>query len=130
MRCLLKSMAWATAVAIVATASVSYAQQRQRDPQYEAARQRGVVGEQPDGYLGYVTPPTREVRALVEDINIRRRARYTARAGVMGSSVAEYGFTVGCRQIARTRPGERYMAPDGSWQTRGEGPPRRSPGCI
>ena len=41
----------------------------------------------------------------------------------------EYAFTQGCILIARTEPGEKYQAPDGSWQTRGAGPAQRDPRC-
>jgi hypothetical protein len=43
--------------------------------------------------------------------------------------VEEYAFTSGCLLIAQTRPGEKYQAPDGSWQTRGAGAPLRDSRC-
>ncbi len=101
----------------------------QRDPAYEAARQAGLVGEQPDGYLGHVTPPTPEVRALVLDINIKRREAYTRQASTSGSTIEQMAFASGCNQIMRTRPGERYKAPDGRWLTRDASPPQRDPRC-
>jgi uncharacterized protein YdbL (DUF1318 family) len=44
----------------------------QRDPAYAAAREAGQVGEKMDGYLGYVTPPSAALKAVVEDINLKR----------------------------------------------------------
>ena len=38
-------------------------------------------------------------------------------------------FTAGCLAIARTSPGEKYQAPDGSWQTRTSAPPQRDSRC-
>ena len=102
----------------------------QRDPAYQAARSQGLIGEQPDGYLGFVTTPSPEIRRMVEDLNIRRRAAYTERAAAANATVEQFAFTSGCRLIAETVPGERYRAPDGSWQTRTSAPPIRDSRCI
>ena len=100
-----------------------------RDPAYAAARASGQVGEKMDGYLGYVTPPSSALRALVEDLNIKRRAVYADKAQSANATVEEYALTAGCLAIARTVPGERYQAPDGSWQTRNAGAPLRDARC-
>jgi uncharacterized protein YdbL (DUF1318 family) len=101
----------------------------QRDPAYEAARQAGQVGEKVDGYLGVVGSQPAAVQALVSDINIRRRANYAERAQAQRATLEEYALTQGCILIARTVPGEKYQAPDGSWQTRGAGAPQRDSRC-
>lgn len=106
---------------------VAYAQAR--DPAYAAARAAGQVGEKMDGYLGYVTPPAAPLRAVVEDINIKRKAVYATKAQANNATVEEYALTSGCLLISQTRPGEKYQAPDGSWQTRGDGPPMRDSRC-
>ncbi|MES2302926.1 MAG: YdbL family protein [Pseudomonadota bacterium] len=105
----------------------AYAQAR--DPAYAAARSAGQVGEKMDGYLGYVTPPVASLRAVVEDINIKRKAVYADKAQANKATVEEYALTSGCLLIAQTKPGEKYQAPDGSWQTRGDGPPLRDSRC-
>ncbi|CAH0497365.1 hypothetical protein NVSP9465_02424 [Novosphingobium sp. CECT 9465] len=105
----------------------AYAQAR--DPAYAAARAAGQVGEKMDGYLGYVTPPAPALRAVVEDINIKRKAVYATKAQANKATVEEYALTSGCLLISQTRPGEKYQAPDGSWQTRGDGPPLRDSRC-
>lgn len=101
----------------------------QRDPAYQAAREAGQVGEQPDGYLGHATAPTPEIRALVLDLNIKRKDAYTRSAAETGSTVEQFAFTTGCNLILRTKPGEKYQAPDGRWLTRGSGPPILDPRC-
>ncbi|HLV07452.1 MAG TPA: YdbL family protein [Croceibacterium sp.] len=101
----------------------------QRDPAYEAARQAGQVGEKMDGYLGVVGSQSGAIEAMVSDLNIKRRANYAERAQAQRATLQEYAFTQGCILIARTQPGEKYQAPDGSWQTRGSGPPQRDPRC-
>lgn len=118
--------------AIAATAAVALAvpsAMAQRDPAYAAARSAGQIGEQPDGYLGFVSTPTAEVRALVQDLNIKRKAAYTERAQATGSTVEQFAFTSGCNLIANTRPGEKYKAPDGSWLTRDGSAPVRDSRC-
>ena len=113
-------------VAVGAMASVAYAQ---RDPAYAAARAAGLVGEQPDGYLGVVGAGTAELRALVNSINIQRKAAYTRQAG-SSATVEQFAFTSGCNLIKQTEPGEKYRSPTGEWLTRGAGAPTLDPRCI
>jgi uncharacterized protein YdbL (DUF1318 family) len=122
---------WAVgALALTAALAVAIpSAMAQRDPAYEAARSAGQIGEQPDGYLGFVTAPTPAVRALVTDLNIKRKAAYTNGAPA-GSTVEQFAFTTACNLIAKTKSGEKYKAPDGSWQTRGSDAPIRDSRCI
>ena len=101
----------------------------QRDPAYAAARAAGQVGEKTDGYLGLVGAATPALHAMVDDINIKRRASYTERARLKNATVEEFAFTQGCVQIANTAPGEKYEAPGGNWQTRTSAPPQRDSRC-
>jgi uncharacterized protein YdbL (DUF1318 family) len=102
----------------------------QRDPAYDAARAAGQIGEQIDGYLGFTGSPSPSLRALVEDINIKRRAAYAEKAKAANATLKDYAFTSGCLLIARTKPGEMYQGPDGSsWLKRDGGPPQRHPSC-
>ena len=101
----------------------------QRDPAYEAARENGTVGEKPDGYLGLVGGGDAQLQKLVSDINLKRKQVYTERASAEGSTVEQFAFTAGCNTIARTKPGEKYQAPDGSWKTRDGSPPVRDARC-
>lgn len=101
----------------------------QRAPGYEAARAAGQVGEQVDGYLGFPSSPSAQVQAMASDINIKRKAVYTRQANASGSTVEEFAFTAGCNLIAKTAAGEKYQAPDGSWQTRTSAPPIKHPRC-
>lgn len=114
--------------ALVCAGAASAAAQA-RDPLYAAARAAGQVGERVDGYLGVVGNADPAVRRMVEDINIKRRAVYSEKARANNATVEEYAFASGCLAIARTTPGERYLAPDGTWQVRSAGPPRRDSRC-
>jgi len=101
----------------------------QRDPAYEAARKSGQVGEKTDGYLGVVGSQPASVQDMVADLNIKRRANYADRAQAQGATLEEYAITQGCILISRTVAGEKYQAPDGSWQTRGAGAPQLHSRC-
>jgi uncharacterized protein YdbL (DUF1318 family) len=100
-----------------------------RDPAYAAARTSGQVGEKMDGYLGLVIAGTQALRDMVDDLNIKRKAVYAQKAQAQHATVEEYAFTSGCLLIAQTVPGEKYQAPDGTWQTRTSAAPQRDPRC-
>lgn len=118
-------------VAIAGLMAVTFAgpASAQRDPAYQQARASGAIGEQTDGYLGFVKSPTPAIKAMVDDINIKRKAAYTQQARANGATVEQFAFTTACRLIAQTEPNEKYQAPDGSWQTRGSSPPIRDSRC-
>lgn len=96
---------------------------------YQAAKAAGQVGEKPDGYLGMVGTGNPALKAMVDDINIKRKAVYAQKAQAAHATVEEYAFTSGCLLIAKTQPGEKYQAPDGSWQTRSAAAPMRDSRC-
>ena len=119
----------AATVAMVAVTGFVGPAQAQRNPAYAAARANGSVGEKPDGYLGIVGQETPELRSLVNDINIKRRAVYARKAQENNATLEQFAMTAGCQAIARTEPGEKYQAPDGNWKTRTVAPPERDPRC-
>jgi hypothetical protein len=122
-RLLVRWIAMSAACGLAVTAAAVSAQ---RDPAYAAARASGAVGEKPDGYLAALVPAA---QALANDLNIKRRALYTEEARAQTTTIEQVAFVAGCRNIARTVPGEKYQAPDGSWQTRDAGPPIRDSRC-
>ncbi|HMT40327.1 YdbL family protein [Sphingorhabdus sp.] len=114
----------AVAALLIGAAVAGSGAMAQRDPAYQQARADGLIGEKTDGYLGFVTPPSPAVKALVDDLNIKRKAKYTEEALANGATVEEMAFRTGCRLIKeRTAPGEMYQAPDKSWKTRDASPP-------
>jgi uncharacterized protein YdbL (DUF1318 family) len=116
----------AAALALTGLAAPAFAQ---RDPAYEAARSNGQVGEKPDGYLGVVGGGNATLKKMVDDLNIKRRALYASKAQGANATLEEYAMTAGCLAIARTVPGEKYMTPQGSWETRTTSPPIRDSRC-
>jgi uncharacterized protein YdbL (DUF1318 family) len=116
----------AAALALTALAAPAHAQ---RDPADEAARQAGKVGEKPDGYLGIVAGGDASLKKIVDDINIKRRALYAQKAQAANATLEEYALTAGCLAISRTAPGEKYMTPQGTWETRTSAAPIRDSRC-
>ncbi|MEL7445967.1 MAG: YdbL family protein [Pseudomonadota bacterium] len=125
----LKNMIFAGSAGLLLAASFAAPAMAQRSAAYTEARANGSVGEKMDGYLGIVVAETPQLRQLVNNINIKRRAVYAEQAQENNATLEEYALTVGCQQILRTKPGEKYQAPDGSWQTRTSAPPIRDPRC-
>ncbi|WP_295639831.1 YdbL family protein [Novosphingobium sp.] len=118
---------WLTAATLVLGLGGSMAV-AQSNPQYAAAKAAGEIGEKADGYVALVGGPA-SLRAVVDDINIKRKAVYAERAAANHATVEEYALSSGCNLITKTKPGEKYQAPDGSWQTRGAGAPLRDSRC-
>ncbi len=97
-------------------------------PAIVAAKAAGQVGERYDGYLGYATAPSAQLRAQVESVNIRRRALYTGLAAQRGASRVEVGITAGCELLATVGVGQAYLLGDNVWRRRGAGQPLPIPG--
>jgi len=125
----LRKIALSGAIAALITTGIAGPAQAQRDPAYAQARASGQIGEKMDGYLGVVGAETSQLRRLVNDINIKRRAVYAKRAQAANATLEEYALTAGCEAISRTQAGEKYQSPDGSWQTRTSAAPLRDPRC-
>jgi uncharacterized protein YdbL (DUF1318 family) len=116
--------------ALLLGATVTTAAYAQRDPAYQSARSQGLIGELPTGYVGFVSTPSAAIKALVDDINIKRKAVYTEQALANGVTVEEFAFRNGCRLIAeKTVAGEKYQAPDKSWKTRDASAPALDARC-
>lgn len=116
--------------ASIALLGVSGPVMAQRDPAYATARSAGLVGEQPDGYLGIVGAASPSLRAVVNNINIQRKAKYTESAQQSGATVEQMAFTSGCNLIEQTSPGEKYRSPEGVWKTRTAAAPERDSRCL
>lgn len=95
---------------IGATLAIAPAQAQSLD----AARAQGLVGEQPNGYLGVVTPAP-GIEALVTSINAQRRAAYEGIARDNGVPLAAVEQQAGQNLIDRAAPGTFIMDPSGAW---------------
>ncbi len=118
-----RSLALLSAAALIAGAiaftAPSWAQAQ--DSAISVARAAGQVGEQADGYLGFVSGASisADLRGRVEQNNIRRRALYTQRATQRSASVNEMAAAVACEVFqGRIAMGERYRNEGGQWRQR------------
>ncbi len=71
-----------------------------------SAKSQGLIGERADGYLGVVEKRAAgDVKALVRDINAKRRAQYERIATKNGLSRQEVESLSGKKTIAKTAAG-------------------------
>ena len=75
------------------------------DPVVEQALSAGKVGEQWDGYLGFVSAPSGDLKAAVDAINIKRRAGYTQVAAARNVTVDQFAQTTACQTLRAVRAG-------------------------
>ena len=118
----------ALAFAALCAAAPALADPAQSKALVDAAKARGEVGEQADGYLGFVTNPSESLRRQVNGINIRRRALYANLARRKGVSTEEVGITATCTLFARIPVGGYYLTSDRGWLRRGAGQAAPRPG--
>lgn len=112
-------------IAAIGAALTSPALAQAGDSVIAQARANGFVGEQADGYLGFVPGASisADLRGRVDQNNIQRRQLYTRRANERGVSVNEMAAAVACEVFERPRIaiGERYRNEAGQWRTRTAG---------
>ena len=81
-----------------------------------SAMQTGQIGERFDGYMGFVTAPSPELRRQVAAINLRRRNLYIQLASQKRVSADAVGMATACELFSALGPGQSYMLQDGSWR--------------
>jgi uncharacterized protein len=83
----------------------------------DSAKAAGVVGEQADGFLGFVKPSNdTALKAAVEEINSGRAALYRQAAAKNGVSVEAAGASAYTAVVqGRIKPGEFYKPANGGW---------------
>ncbi len=84
------------------------------------AKNQGLVGEQLNGYLGVVVSPApADVRALVRDINAKRRQAYQRIASDNGIALDQVAALAGKKAIEKTPRGQYVQDPaSGHWLRR------------
>lgn len=109
------------AAALTAAALAMAAPALAQDATLNQARANGLIGEQADGYLGFVPSASisADLRGRVEQNNIQRRQLYTRRATERNVSVNEMAAAVACEVFERRiAVGERYRDAGGQWRQR------------
>ena len=81
------------------------------------AKAAGLVGERVDGFLGIVpgSAPA-EVRALVEEVNDKRRTKYQEVAKQRGVAMEAVAAIAGEKLVRRADRGTYVAGPDGRWK--------------
>ncbi|CUR45450.1 YdbL family probable chaperone protein [Alloalcanivorax xenomutans] len=80
----------------------------------DQAKTQGLVGEQPNGYLG-VVKATPEAVQLVSEVNEKRRQAYERIARQNGITLEQVANLAGQKAIEKTAGGEYVKTPDGQW---------------
>ena len=79
-------------------------------------KQDGLIGERPDGYIGFVAGEIPvDVKKLVDKTNQERRAEYEKVAKENGTSLEAVQAIFGEKLIGRQPPGTYVMTADGKW---------------
>jgi uncharacterized protein YdbL (DUF1318 family) len=80
------------------------------------AKAQGLLGEQPNGYLGLVRAnASGEVKSLMADINAKRRQEYQAIAQRNHTQLHVVEALAGKKAIERTPRGQYIRLPSGQW---------------
>jgi uncharacterized protein YdbL (DUF1318 family) len=81
------------------------------------AKAQGLVGEANTGYIAAVqTPASAEVRALIADVNEKRKAEFESTAKKTGTTVAQVANRFYELAVQKTAPGHYYQDSGGRWQ--------------
>ena len=81
----------------------------------DAAKSAGTVGEQGDGYLGFVSDPDPALRASVTEINAGRKQVYSDTAAKTGVTIEAAGEATARQLISRVPAGQYFKPLGGTW---------------
>jgi len=83
----------------------------------DAAKAQGLVGEQPDGYVGIVvSTPSSDVQSMVNEVNAKRKASYREVAQkTEGADLTAVEKLAGQKLISRTPSGQYVKNAQGQW---------------
>jgi len=96
----------------------AYAQTATAKATVDAAKARGEIGEQIDGYLGIVdgASPSAAVRNAMSEINIARKALYTQAANAGNVQTSIFAQLTGEKTIKKAPSGQFVKDASGRWQ--------------
>ena len=81
-----------------------------------SAKEQGLVGEANTGYLAAIGTPSAEVKALVADVNEKRKAEFERTAKKTGATLQQVQFRFYELAVQRTQSGHFYQDANGSWK--------------
>ncbi len=83
----------------------------------KVAKAKGLVGESSNGYIGAVSSsPSGEVKALVADVNSKRKATYMDIAKKNGTELSVVEKLAGKKAYAKSPKGTYLEQADGKWK--------------
>jgi len=81
------------------------------------AKDQGLVGEANTGYIAAVqSPASAEVRALITDVNKKRKAKFTQTATKTGTTAAQVANRFYELAVQKTEQGHYYQDSSGKWK--------------
>ncbi len=81
------------------------------------AKEQGLIGEANTGFIAAVrSPASAEVRALIADVNAKRKAQFNQTAQKTGATPAQVAYRFYELAVQRTAPGHYYQDASGQWQ--------------
>jgi uncharacterized protein YdbL (DUF1318 family) len=81
------------------------------------AKEQGLVGEANTGYVAAVqTPASAEVRALIADVNDKRKKEFEATAEKTGATPLQVAYRFYEIAVQRTAPGHYFQDANGKWK--------------
>ena len=87
----------------------------------DQAKAQGLVGERLDGYVGFVkSDVSADIRAAVNEINIKRKSIYTRLAREQNVAVSDVAGLTGEKLVAKARSGQMVFLGDGQWHVVGQ----------
>ncbi len=84
------------------------------------AKAAGLIGEKTNGYLGLVTQANDEIKALVKEVNQKRRAKYIQLAKKKQVPLSQIETIAGKKAIEKTLVGNYIQTASGQWQKKQE----------
>jgi len=81
------------------------------------AKEQGLVGEANTGYVAAViSPASAEVRALIAEVNAKRKAEFEAAAKKTGASAQQVAYRFYELAVQKTAAGGYYQDSSGKWK--------------
>ena len=87
---------------------------KQRLPAIADLKAKGIIGEDNSGYLGFVTNARAQEEVIAAENNDRKTV-YTHFAQQQNTTINIVEKVQAKRKAERTKPGEFFQNPDGSW---------------
>jgi uncharacterized protein YdbL (DUF1318 family) len=108
----------AAVMAALVLPAAAVAQSASAKATVDAAKAAGIVGEQPDGFLGFVTGAgDPAIKAAVAEINAGRATLYRQVAAKNGVTPEAAGAAAYVQVVqSKLKAGEYFKSSDGRWQ--------------